>query len=113
MKHHPFTLFTGKDLGVEVRKLKPHFECLGADGYLQSVLEYPDDKPMRFRSMMSYNIEFDNYGRLIRFHEYYEKEDYNVDVVLDYAKLYDEFTEELVEDQIFKDFLYNALQMTW
>lgn len=113
MKNHPYTVFSPQTIGVDVRKLRPHFDHLPNDKLLKELIEHPENKPMRQRAMMSYNIEFNNQGNLIRFHEFYELDSYPYGDQIEYAKLYDEFPEALVEDQVFKDFLYNALLLTW
>jgi hypothetical protein len=68
---------------------------------------------MRKRSMMSYEVEFDDVGNMIRFHEEYKLDDWNASETIQFARLFQEFTAELKNDQHFKDFVYKTLHVVW
>ncbi|CAD8124093.1 unnamed protein product [Paramecium sonneborni] len=109
----PFASFTNRDVKSDFQQLKPHFETLVPDLYLQKRLKLPTDKIMRQRRMMNYHIEFDKDGNMTRFHEEYRLDNYDETKCLQYANVYEELTKEMKQDQIYKDFLYNTLQITW
>lgn len=59
--------------------------------------------------MINYEIEFDTQGNMTKFHEQYKMDEYVDTQCLQYANFYEEFTKEMKQDQIYKDFLYHTL----
>lgn len=110
---HPFSMFTHRDVKTDLKALKPHYDHLPPDLYLQKRLNLPLDKVMRCRRTINYNIEFDKSGNMTTFHEDYKLEKYIENQGLQYASLYEEITPEMKADQNYKDFLYNTLSLLW
>lgn len=93
---HPFKVFNSKEIKANIKALKPHFDDLPDDLYLQKALNLPPNQIMRRRRMMGYNVEFDRDGQITTFHDNYQLEVFQAGQKLrTYARLYEEFTPEL------------------
>lgn len=94
----PFASFTERDVKTDFKLLRPHFENLVPDMYLQKRLKIKSEKYMRKRRMMNYHIEFDKDGNMTRFHEEYRLDAFDETdetKCLQYANVYEELTKEM------------------